>query len=71
MKKLKFLNESDAKEIIELIDDYLDCKYIVTGNNVEVNKDKRYECKICGKKKARYRISTQDYRCENCKVVFK
>ena len=31
----------------------------------------RIICTLCENKSARFRISTQDYRCEKCKGVFK
>ncbi|MDO8622957.1 MAG: hypothetical protein Q7R52_01820 [archaeon] len=86
--KYKFLSEQDASEITKLIDEYLDCKYVLTGQEITghksydelkksfkktitTTKDTRYMCPKCNKNRGRFRKSTNDYRCEDCKEVFK
>ena len=74
MKEKKFLSKNDiellTEDIIKVVEAHLSENFETFGKNSN-KKNTRCICVHCKKNKARFRISTQDYRCEECKMVFK
>ena len=73
MTEKKFLSKNDieilTEDIIKVIEAHLIENFVLEDkkNNMFV----RMICPKCNKNKGRLRKGTNDYKCENCKEVFK
>ena len=74
MTEKKFLSKNDiellTEDIIKVVEAHLVDAFELISKG-EKTRNSRYMCPSCNKNKGRFRASTQDYRCEECKKVFK
>ena len=74
MTEKKFLSKNDiellTEDIIKVVEAHLVDAFELISKG-EKTRNYRYMCPSCNKNKGRFRVSTQDYRCEECKKVFK